>query len=77
MTSVPATTYAKSGDVHIAYQVVGDGPNDLVLVPGCVSHVSGTVKDLVAGSGITFVERGTHTLKGIPGAWPLYAVASA
>jgi pimeloyl-ACP methyl ester carboxylesterase len=39
--------------------------------------VSGTVKDLVAGSGITFVERGTHTLKGIPGAWPLYAVASA
>ena len=30
--------------------------------------VSGTVKDLVAGSGITFVERGTHTLKGIPGA---------
>jgi class 3 adenylate cyclase len=39
--------------------------------------VSGTVKDLVAGSGITFVERGTHTLKGIPGSWPLYAVASA
>ena len=39
--------------------------------------VSGTVKDLVAGSGITFIERGTHTLKGIPGTWPLYAVASA
>jgi class 3 adenylate cyclase len=39
--------------------------------------VSGTVKDLVAGSGIAFVERGTHTLKGIPGTWPLYAVASA
>jgi len=39
--------------------------------------VSGTVKDLVAGSGITFLERGTHTLKGIPGAWRLYAVASA
>jgi class 3 adenylate cyclase len=39
--------------------------------------VSGTVKDLVAGSGITFVERGLHTLKGIPGEWPLYAVASA
>ena len=38
--------------------------------------VSGTVKDLVAGSGIKFVERGTHTLKGVPGEWPLYAVAS-
>jgi hypothetical protein len=33
------TRYAKSGDVHIAYQVVGDGPVDLVLVPGWVSNV--------------------------------------
>ncbi len=35
----PETHYAKSGDVHIAYQVVGQGPFDLVLVPGWVSHV--------------------------------------
>jgi pimeloyl-ACP methyl ester carboxylesterase len=35
----PETRYAKSGDVHIAYQVVGDGPMDLVFVPGFVSHV--------------------------------------
>ena len=35
----PETKYAKSGDVHIAYQVVGDGTTDLVLVPGWVSHV--------------------------------------
>ena len=35
----PETKYAKSGDVNIAYQVVGDGPLDLVLVPGWVSHV--------------------------------------
>jgi pimeloyl-ACP methyl ester carboxylesterase len=35
----PETRYAKSGDVNIAYQVVGDGPPDLVLVPGFVSHV--------------------------------------
>jgi class 3 adenylate cyclase len=35
----PATRYAKSGDVNIAYQVVGDGPLDLVLVPGFVSHL--------------------------------------
>jgi class 3 adenylate cyclase len=35
----PETRYAKSGDVNIAYQVVGDGPLDLVLVPGFVSHL--------------------------------------
>jgi class 3 adenylate cyclase len=36
--------------------------------------VSGTVKDLVAGSGISFEDRGTHQLKGVPGEWRLYAV---
>src|SRR5947208_2128218 len=36
---VPETHYAKSGDVNIAYQVFGDGPVDLVYVPGWVSHV--------------------------------------
>jgi class 3 adenylate cyclase len=36
--------------------------------------VSSTVKDLVAGSGIEFEERGTHQLKGIPGAWGVFAV---
>jgi pimeloyl-ACP methyl ester carboxylesterase len=35
----PETRYAKSGDVNIAYQVVGDGPIDLVWVPGFISHV--------------------------------------
>jgi pimeloyl-ACP methyl ester carboxylesterase len=35
----PETRYAKSGDVHIAYQVVGDGPLDLIFVPGFVSNV--------------------------------------
>jgi class 3 adenylate cyclase len=35
----PETGYAKSGEVNIAYQVVGDGPLDLVLVPGFVSHL--------------------------------------
>ena len=37
--------------------------------------VSSTVKDLVAGSGFAFEERGEHELKGVPGAWRLYAVA--
>jgi class 3 adenylate cyclase/pimeloyl-ACP methyl ester carboxylesterase len=35
----PETRYAKSGDVHIAYQILGAGPVDLVVVPGMISHV--------------------------------------
>ena len=180
---VPETKYAKSGNLHIAYQVVGDGPLDLVFVHGWISHiehavrlgdrrwhdlldayyrvvrqelaqfrgreidsagdgvfasfdgparaircacalrtavhglglavrvgvhtgecevigpkigglavhigarvsdaaevndvlVSSTVKDLVAGSGIHFEDRGTHALKGVPGEWRLFAVAA-
>ena len=33
------------------------------------------VKDLVIGSGIEFIERGEHELKGVPGTWKLFAVA--
>ena len=84
MTS-PVTHYAKSGDVHIAYQITGSGPLDLVMVPGFVSHleltwddpealVSSTVKDLVAGAGIEFEDIGTHALKGVPGEWRLFSV---
>jgi hypothetical protein len=36
---VPEVKYAKSGDVHIAYQVTGEGPFDLVFVPGYVTHL--------------------------------------
>ena len=36
--------------------------------------VSGTVKDLVAGSGLAFQDRGSRELKGIPGEWRLYSV---
>ena len=35
----PETHYARSGEVNIAYQVLGDGPFDLVFVPGSISHV--------------------------------------
>ena len=35
----PETRYAKSGEVRIAYQVVGRGPLDLVYVPGFVSNI--------------------------------------
>ena len=39
MIDVPETRYAKSGNVNIAYQVVGDGPFDLVHVPPFVSNL--------------------------------------
>jgi class 3 adenylate cyclase len=37
---------------------------------------SATVRDLVAGSGIRFDDRGSHVLKGVPGDWRLFAVTS-
>ena len=36
---MPETRYAQSGEFHIAFQVMGDGPIDLVYVPGWVSHL--------------------------------------
>jgi class 3 adenylate cyclase len=53
--------------VHIAQRVQSTAKPGEVLV-------SRTVTDLVAGSGINFIERGEHTLKGIPGTWHLYTV---
>lgn len=53
--------------VHIAARVGAKAGTGEVLV-------SGTVKDLVAGSGIVFADRGEHVLKGIPDQWRLYAV---
>jgi pimeloyl-ACP methyl ester carboxylesterase len=55
--------------VHIGARVAGTADGDEVLV-------SSTVKDLVAGSGIAFTERGPSELKGIPGEWRLFAVGS-
>jgi len=54
--------------VHTAARVNGLAQPSEVLV-------SSTVKDLVAGSGIEFVDRGEHDLKGVPGTWRLYAAA--
>ena len=53
--------------VHIASRVMSHaGPNEVL--------VSGTVKDLVVGSGIEFEARGERELRGVPGEWRLYAV---
>jgi class 3 adenylate cyclase len=53
--------------VHIGQRVSAlAGPSEVL--------VSSTVKDLVAGSGITFTDRGPHTLKGVPDQWRVFAV---
>jgi class 3 adenylate cyclase/pimeloyl-ACP methyl ester carboxylesterase len=55
--------------VHIGARVSAlAGPNDVL--------VSSTLRDLVIGSGLEFEERGSHELKGVPGEWHLFAVAS-
>jgi class 3 adenylate cyclase len=54
--------------VHIGARVMS------YAKPGEV-FVSSTVKDLVAGSGIDFVDRGSYELKGVPGIWRFFAVA--
>ena len=38
--TIPRTLYTKSGDVTIAYQVLGDGPIDIVYAPGWISNVN-------------------------------------
>jgi class 3 adenylate cyclase len=55
--------------VHIGARISAlAGPNDVL--------VSSTLRDLVIGSGLKFEERGAHELKGVPGRWHLFAVAS-
>ena len=54
--------------VHLAARVAANAQTDEVWT-------SRTVRDLVAGSGLVFSERGDFELKGIPGTWPLYVVA--
>jgi pimeloyl-ACP methyl ester carboxylesterase/class 3 adenylate cyclase len=51
--------------VHVGARVMAHANGGEILV-------SNTVKDLVAGSGIQFEAKGVHTLKGLPGEWPLY-----
>ena len=53
--------------VHIAARVAAAAQDGEVLV-------SRTVADLVAGSGMTFRDRGAHRLKGVPGRWQLWAL---
>ena len=55
--------------MHIGARVSAlAGPNEVL--------VSSKLRDLVIGSGLKFQDRGTHELKGVPGKWRLFAVAS-
>lgn len=56
--------------VHTGARVAALASPDEVLV-------SSTVKDLVAGSGLRFQERGLHVLRGVPGEWRLFVVDRA
>ena len=54
--------------VHIAARLMGlAAPGELV--------VSSVVRDLSVGSGLGFIDRGNHELKGVPGKWQIYGVA--
>jgi class 3 adenylate cyclase len=53
--------------VHIGARVATTAGSGEILV-------SSTVKDLVAGSGLRFADKGMHNLKGVPGEWRLYTV---
>ena len=56
--------------VHIGARIAAmTGPGEVL--------VSSTVKDLVAGSGIAFEDRGSHALRGVPGEWRLFSVRRA
>ena len=63
-------------DAHLGGIAVHIGARISALAGANEVLVSQTVKDSVIGSGITFKDRGTHDLKGVPGQWQLYAVAS-
>ncbi len=86
MTRVPDVLYAKSGDVSVAYQIVGDGPIDMVFVRGFtgdllsgwdqplpVRHIEGLARH-TAGSDLAIEDAGEHELKGVPGRWRLFRV---
>ena len=71
MAEIPSTHYVKSDDVHIAYQVIGDGPLDLLFIPDWLSNI-----ELYCGSGIAFEDRGDHDLKGLAESRRLYLATS-
>ena len=81
----PALSPASSTSLHTG-EIELDGGNVGGIAVHICAHVataaaggetlvSSTVKDLVAGAGLTFRDRGIHLLKGVPGEWQLFAAA--
>ena len=73
----PETRYARSGDVNIAYQVVGDAPRDLVLVPGWVSNIEVLWEEAACARFLERLASFTRLIlyfKGVPGEWHLCAL---
>ncbi len=62
-------------DHDVSGMAVNIGARIGAMATGGEVLVSSTVKDLVVGSGIEFADQGIHELKGVPGAWHLFAVA--
>ena len=89
----PQTRYAEADHGYLGYQVIGEGDRDIMFLTGALSNAdaiwdepsvesggilaSGTVKDLVVGSGIEFLPYGTFDLKAVPGSWQLYQLKVA
>ena len=83
----PETRYARLGGDRIAYQVLGEGPPDLIMTTGNYSHVDMVWEDpgiaLFLRTLASFArlivfdleDRGMHLLKGVDGDWQLHAVA--
>jgi hypothetical protein len=76
----PRTQYVERDGVSIAYQVVGDGPIDLLLAPGFISHLDlqwtepRYARFLARLASFARSDHGEHELKGVPGPWRVYAL---
>ncbi|QOZ54445.1 adenylate/guanylate cyclase domain-containing protein [Bradyrhizobium sp. CCBAU 53338] len=74
---MPQTQYARSGDINIAYHVIGDGPIDLMIIPGAISHIElilelpGVIDNVLRLARfariITFDKRGVGLSDRVPG----------
>ena len=73
---IAATVIPASAQQRPTGSAVDIGARVSSLAAAGQALVSSTVKDLVAGSGLSFEDRGEHRLKGVPDRWHLYRVVS-
>jgi class 3 adenylate cyclase len=68
--AIAGAALSRTDEIHIEARVAAHaGPGEVL--------VSGTVKDLVSGSGLQFTDRPSEELKGIPGTWRFFAAGAA